>query len=366
MKTGYEQTSVNEIRQELTNRGITDEEFLKNTKKVLVDKLLEIKCKKSAEEKAKNKEIKEEKEEENDTDSEIDLNMEIPDSIFDEPENKENEMTVDEEQKEIDNAFQEAEEEEDTVYQKEENNSGDNNETVNEQTTLAFTPAFDSPAWNEYVMRQFEEDELMNGAPTCDGCRRVVEQLIGPIVSQRISSWTGPSSANNGTATVCIQLEILVQNENHPLCNSTIICEEIADVNAENTDHPYNKYRSATAASRAEGRALRKVLRLKNVVVAEEVSEKAEENDEGMNWEIDEPITDSQVNVIDMLCSRLDVDVMGFVNSGRSHYDTIMDVKKSTAQKMIQELNKVQRKVKDKPPVGGYKQGWKENKAEDS
>lgn len=221
-------------------------------------------------------------------------------------------------------------------------------------------PAYGSELWHDYVMRQFRDDELMDGAPTCDGCRRVIEEVIGPIAGFTIKSVTPPSLQNNGTATVVVSVSIAIQNESHPLYGAVVTCDEVADVNKDNCDHPYHKYASATAASRAEGRALRKMLRLRNVATAEEVSEKAEIVDADCDWAPDEPITDSQISVIDMMCKRLDMNVMEFVNSGKRAYEDIEVVTKSVAQRMIQELNKVQRNVKPKPTtVGAYVAGWR-------
>jgi len=302
--TGYEQTTVGEIRDKLRSLGVTDEEFLKNSKTILVNKLLTM---------------------DNNTMDTSNDEQEVPPLP----------------------SFDDAEE-------------------VPDDALLPFTksddvmPAYASEAWHDYVMRQFREDELMDGAPTCDGCRRVVEAVLGPIVATQIFHITPPSTLNNGTATIGVKVDVAVNNEGHPLNGNVVTVEEVADVNRDNCDPPYHKYASATAASRAEGRALRKLLRLRNVHVAEEVSEQAEQPENDIDWVVDEPITDSQINVIDMLCRRMDIDVMGFVNSGRSFYKDVNEVKKSVAQRMIMELNKLQRQVKDKPVgVEKYNSQWR-------
>jgi hypothetical protein len=310
-KTGYEQTSVDEVRRILQEEhGIEDEEFLGNTKTVLVTKLLELKGE---------------------------------------------EQAAEESEEAIDQMFAEAEEEtEDTAMQ-----------PYTEEESQQVMPAYASEEWHEYVMRQFREDELVEEAPTCDGCRRVVEQVLGTIVSSTLLNVYPPNTTNNGTATVSVCIDLLVTNESHPLCGQRMVCEEIADVNKDNCDHPYYKYASATAASRAEGRALRKLLRLRNVTTAEEKSEKAETTDADCEWHVDEPVSDSQISVLDMLCGRLDISVMDFVNSGKRVYDEIETVTKSTAQRMIQELNKIQRKQKNKPEtVGPYDQNWRKSRDE--
>ena len=225
-------------------------------------------------------------------------------------------------------------------------------------------PAFGTEQWHDYVMRQFHDNELINGAPTCDGCRRILEQLVGIIISTSIDSYIGPSNENKGTATVVVGVEVFITNDTHPAHSRNVKVQEIADVNPANTDAPFNKYPSATAATRAEGRALRKLLRLRGIYTAEEVSRVAEEEDNN-DWEPDEPITDSQINVLDMLCGagRLNISVKDFINSGRKTYGDIREVTKSTAQRMIQELNKIQRQAKKKPPgIKAYVSDWRNSK----
>jgi len=222
-------------------------------------------------------------------------------------------------------------------------------------------PSFGSESWHEYVMRQFHDNELINGAPTCDGCRRVFEQLVGVITDTTIPSYIGPNRDNNGTATVVLSIEALITDTTHPANGRIIRVQEIADVNSKNTDEPYSRYPSATAATRAEGRALRKLLRLRGITTAEETSKAAEEETDGNEWEPDEPITDSQINLIDMLCgtARLNMSVTTFINSGRKTYTNIHEVTKTTAQRMIQELNKIQKNQKPKPPgIAAYVPNW--------
>lgn len=309
-KTGYEAVTIDAVRHQLrTVHGITDEDFLCSTKTILVQKLLE---------------------------------LEGPDETIEE---------------QVDALLDEAVED----------SSDDAMQPYTEEEATEAMPAYSSESWHDYVMLQFRDDELVDNAPTCDGCRRVVEQVLGIIASSTLPYISPPNTGNNGTSTISVRVELLVTNDTHPLVGRTMVCEEIADVNKDNCDHPYHKYPSATAASRAEGRALRKLLRLRNVTTAEEISEKAETTDSDCEWQVDEPITDSQINVLDMLCKtdRLDIDVMDFINSGRRSYAEITMVTKSTAQRMIQELNKIQRSAKPKPEtVKPYNAGWRQSQEE--
>lgn len=236
---------------------------------------------------------------------------------------------------------------------------GEDDKVDTPEPEVEIMPAFGTKQWPEYVMRQFHEDELIDGNPTCDGCRRVVEQLIGPITQSHVHSYVAPNKENHGTAVVVFAIDVFVTLDSHPAFHREIAYSDIADVNRYNTDEPYSKYSTATASTRAEGRVLRKILKLKNVATAEEVSERAE-NDEEIIWEADEDITNNQISVIDMLCSRHDIDVMGLINSGRKTYPAIEAVPKKVAQTMIQFLGDVQRGAKKRPKnVGSYNPNWR-------
>jgi hypothetical protein len=306
-KTGYEQVSVDEIRQKLRDEHNIDEEFLGHTKTTLVAKLLEL---------------------------EADPVEEAVDSILDGAQ---------------------------------EDESLDIMVPPEPEAALNMMPHFGSAGWSEYVMRQFEDDELINEAPKCDGCRRVVELLIGPIVKTELSHVTAPSTLNNGTATIAVRVGVHVTHESHPLLGQIVYGEDIADVNKANCDAPYHKHASATAATRAEGRVLRKLLRLNNIQTAEELSQRADDVDADLDWQVDEPISDAQISAIDMVCKRLDVDVMGFICSGKRIYDDIHSVNKTTAQSMLKELNKLQRKKKEAPQgVGSYQPDWRTKNGKDT
>lgn len=221
-------------------------------------------------------------------------------------------------------------------------------------------PDITSSEWPDYVMRQFEDDELENGNPTCDGLRRVTERVLGPIMGRQIATYTPPTIENNGVATVVVGVRVKLTNPNHPLYPMEIYEEDIADCGKYNTDAPYHLHQSGTASTRAEARALRKLLRLRRVVSADELTKKpVEEYEEG--WRPSEPISQEQINMIDVVCERLNMSVMDFVNSGKSgkKYPDIYAISHATAQEMMQFLNRIQQNKASKPHgVGNYDKNW--------
>ena len=223
-------------------------------------------------------------------------------------------------------------------------------------------PAMDSADWADYVMSKFEIDELEQGNPTCDGLRRVAELLIGPIVSRRINVVQPPNKENYGTATVTCLVEVLNNIPEHILYGRTISEEDAADVNKFNTQEPYHLHATATAATRAEARALRKILRLKKVIAVEELAGESSE-DFIDAWKPSDPVQEEQINLLDIVCQRCDVNVMEYINSGERVYNTVFELDRNKAQSMIQHINKIQQNKAERPVgVGKYISGWRDNK----
>lgn len=222
-------------------------------------------------------------------------------------------------------------------------------------------PAFNSERWHEWVMTQFTDDEMSDGAPICDGLRRIVESVIGPIAKVEVIGNTTPNDSNKGTATVVMGVTIdPVQLETHPSIGRQIYVEDIADCNKMNTPEEYLANPSATAATKAESRVYRKILRLKRIVSSEEkVAEKVHGTFTD-TWTPENPIKDEQINVIDLVCKRANVNVFDFINSGRDHYEFIEQVTEHTAGVMLQHLNRIQRGDLTRPNgIGPYDSNWR-------
>jgi hypothetical protein len=221
-------------------------------------------------------------------------------------------------------------------------------------------PAYGSPDWSDYVMRQFKDEELTpEGSPSCDGCRRVVEKLLGSILSALPVDNVPPTNDNRATATVIFEVEIRINNPTHPSHGDVIRRGDIADVNKFNTGDPYHKHASASAATMAEGRVYRKLLGIRGLV-AEEKTKPTEEFDEV--WIEEEPIEEGQIQVIDLMCKRCDLDVLEFINCGRNKYALINVVPKSAAINMISLLNRVQQDPSERPNgISEYKEDWRNN-----
>lgn len=211
----------------------------------------------------------------------------------------------------------------------------------------------DADAWFAYVMAQFTDDELPEGNPTADGCRRVVQKLLGPIL------YSAPSTilVEGQQATVGWKIKILWENE--PGIKPHIrTFGDVANVTPLNTPEKYAIHAAATAATKAEGRALRKALNLRMVITAEEATKVEDDEDAGMTGKVN----DGQIWTIDSLCRRLKVNFVNFINSGSVKYSSYKDIEKTTAVKMLSKLTEWQQQ-QDKIPekLKGYDPNWREN-----
>ena len=228
------------------------------------------------------------------------------------------------------------------------------------------TPSVTSEDWHEYVMSQFKPNALIDGNPITAGLRRVVEVVLGEVIETgpvEVFPATDPNGP--GRATVIYRV-VLEEYES----GRTKSYSDTADVWHGNTDDLFCAHPVATACTRAEGRALRKALKLR-VLAAEELAKKdnvgivqqsVNQQPTDGEWNPDEKVSPQQINFIDNKCSQLDIDVMKFVNSGSTSYPRVNNVTKETAKNMIVELNKYQNQTTNIPPeVKGYVSNWRNN-----
>lgn len=216
-------------------------------------------------------------------------------------------------------------------------------------------PAMSDTGWSDYVMTKFDDDELIEGCPTVDGLRRVAELVLGNIINSVTNVVEAPNQVtNNGRATVTHCISIAWDQDR----NDIRTFSDAADVYPGNADAHFAIFPTAMAATRAEGRALRKALRLKRVVTAEEIATNPIE-DNGSNGKIDR----AQKRFIDVLAKRNNINVMKYINAGQTKYASIDDVESRVAQKMVKFLSDCQQDHgKIKPEWKGYDSDWNRSK----
>lgn len=187
--------------------------------------------------------------------------------------------------------------------------------------------------WSDYVLSLLTDKEKENEVPKINGLRRLTEQLLGQIVN------TKPISLING---VCIyEVQILWQrNSLGHIDNQYATLRTyggIGSANEGNTDGEYSKYAEAVAETRAEGRALRKALRL-NCLFAEEMAKKnSKDKAEVDEFKTNEKVSSTSVALIKSLCDRLNVKIDDYTG-GRQ----LESITRGEASEIIALLNQIQ------------------------
>lgn len=218
-----------------------------------------------------------------------------------------------------------------------------------------------SPGWQEHVMSLLVDGEYVTKGtaklPKASGLRRVAQLLLGPIVnSGPVQVW--PSSGPDNSAAVHYaisfmwthgmkQTEWMSEHDLNQLDIPTRTFSEVADSNRNNTQAPFDSYTTATASTRAEGRALKKALQL-NILTAEESLFIEKDSDEmklvpgldDTNFTT-EKVSGPQLGMINMLVGRLNLDLPKVL----AHFslpNELSDLKRSEAATLIVSLNKYQ------------------------
>lgn len=216
----------------------------------------------------------------------------------------------------------------------------DNNEyrdTI--QSELDSIPERGSAEWQEYVISQLREDEYVEKEgkkyPKANGLRRLVEQLLGDIVFSGPVNVFPPSEGNRLNATIVYQVTIRWISDMGK--ERTFI--EVADAGPSNTSEEYACHASATASSRASGRAFRNALQLA-IHTAEEMNKSVSggPTDDIRVLNNNEPIASIQIVGINTMVSRLSLNLVALLK--HNNYVELEKLNKTQALDLLAQLNK--------------------------
>lgn len=161
-------------------------------------------------------------------------------------------------------------------------------------------PSISDKGWTDWILSQLDDSEKIEGYPTYHGLRRMFSEHIGYIHNVRMDVKQVADVNNLNRATVLVTIEY----EDQAKIKHSI--SDVADVSEGNTKYPYNLYPTATAATMAESRAMRKALRLRTIA-AEESQRDEISNAVNSIATSSVKITDTQKNTINNLCNRLGI-----------------------------------------------------------
>lgn len=229
----------------------------------------------------------------------------------------------------------------------------DDNIEINEEVIIndptVVRPEMTDPAWPDFVLSHLVDNEKSDGHPKSDGLRRLTELFIGKILEINTEVPQCPNVENENHATVIVS--IVVDSQHGPLKASGA-----ADVFRGNTESVFCRHSVATAETRAEGRAYRKMLRLVNVITAEElVNEKHLDIDYGVD-----KIESAQIRMIDQMClpEKLNINVEKLLNNMDISLDKFNNISKSKAQEICQRINAYQYEIPIPEEIKGYQHNW--------
>jgi len=218
-----------------------------------------------------------------------------------------------------------------------------------------------SPEWHDYVMTKFLDTELIeiNGEkyPNCYGLRRVAELLIGEIVESKPTNLilSADSTSSNPGRVTCLYEVSIRSHETGQIKKYG----DVAEVFSLNCDDLFLAYPAATAVTRAEGRCLRKLLKIRCVAaeeltrnkdVGKAVRDMIKSAPTDGSYQEDDQLSGAQIKAMETRCEALNIDLMKFINSYEDKtYVRLQDVRKKVAIKMIGLLSDYQRNEKPIP-----------------
>lgn len=213
--------------------------------------------------------------------------------------------------------------------------------------------------WTDHVLALLSDDEKIKGNPTTDGLRRIFEKALNCRLIQSTSTVVqSPDPSNEKRATVVHSVTYILNTDgqNPPELN-TVSIDGSADVYWGNCDKIYRNHPVAVAETRAEGRALRRALKLRKVVAAEEMAESIEDHPDERSVS---KISHNQINFIDVMAQRLNINVTSLMKELAISVDNVYNISHDEAVGVIHKLSSLQQSVDSIPTtLTGYQPSWK-------
>ncbi|NCA30731.1 MAG: hypothetical protein EBS93_08450 [Chitinophagia bacterium] len=211
--------------------------------------------------------------------------------------------------------------------------------------------------WTDHVLGLLHEDEKISGNPTTDGLRRIFEKVLNcTVVSVEADVVQSPDLANERRATVVYSMGYVLNDPHMPESLKYRSVSAAADVYWGNCDKVYRNHPVAVAETRAEGRALRKALKLRKVVTADEVAKEIVDHASEVG---NNTINTSQLNFFDVFGKRLNVNIKKLLDHLAINSSNVYNISYDDAVKTIATLSGYQQSNDIPKEVLGYDSNWK-------
>lgn len=231
------------------------------------------------------------------------------------------------------------------------------NNTIEDTIQKKVTP--NDLEWTDHVLSLLSDDEKISGNPTTDGLRRIFEIALDCVITDSSSSVVqSPNPENEKRATVVHSLTFVLNREggSDNLLNIRSV-SGAADVYWGNCDKIYRNHPVAVAETRAEGRALRRALKLRKVVAAEELAKDIEDHPDANNIS---KISSNQINFIDVLSKRLDINIAKMLENLGHKDKNVYNIEHEDAIVISKVLSSYQQDISSiSDDIKGYDPNWK-------
>jgi hypothetical protein len=213
--------------------------------------------------------------------------------------------------------------------------------------------------WTDHVLALLSDDEKISGNPTTDGLRRVFELALNCRVIASVSDVVQTPEPNNEKRATVVHSITYILNDGDPQRPelNAVTINGAADVFWGNCDKVYRNYPVAVAETRAEGRALRRALKLRKVVAAEEMAKDIEDHPDQDSVS---KISNNQINFIDVMAKRLNINVTKLLEENELESKNIYVLSHEDAVKVIRMLSSYQQNMSNiSENILGYHNEWK-------
>lgn len=224
-------------------------------------------------------------------------------------------------------------------------------EITNEPVKIPLTSDVE---WTDYVLSMLSDDEKIQGNPTTDGLRRIFEKVLDcEVIGAETQIVQTPEPNNEKRATAIHTISYIGKQNNKDIKKIS----GAADVYWGNCDKIYRNHPVAVAETRAEGRALRRALKLRKVVAAEEIVDSIEDHPDQNSVN---KITNNQINFIDVIGQRLNINISKLLEETSLDSKNIYNISHQDAVGVIRNLSKFQQDMASIPDnIIGYNTEWK-------
>jgi hypothetical protein len=226
-----------------------------------------------------------------------------------------------------------------------------------EEDSTKKIPSIHDIEWTDYVLGLLSDDEKIAGNPTTDGLRRIFEVALNcTLVRAESSVEQAPALDNERRATVVHSLTYIINDGGVDDGSKFRTVSGAADVYWGNCDKIYRNHPVAVAETRAEGRALRRALKLRKVVAAEELSKEVADHPDNNS---EQNISSNQINFIDVMAKRLNINVLSLVSQLGIDATNVDKISHDNAVLIIKELSKHQQDINSIPSdILTYQPNW--------